>query len=61
MPLIGFEQQCIDLLRKIDEERQKKCQPIDSLCPTSSVKRGFQELRNLVSLVNYEGSTSSCK
>jgi hypothetical protein len=62
MALLGFEGECISLLRRIDAERKKMRAMSGPRCTTSSVKKGKRELRNLVSSVNYEGRkvTNAC-
>jgi hypothetical protein len=55
MALLGFEGECISLLRRIDAERKRMRPMTGPRCPTGSVKKGKRELRNLISSVNYEG------
>ena len=55
MPITGFEAECIALLRRIDAERKKGRQTPGPRKPTKSTKKGTRELRNLISMVNYEG------
>ena len=55
MPIVGFEAECIALLRRIDAERKKGRQTLGPRKSTKSTKKGMRELRNLISTVNYEG------
>jgi hypothetical protein len=55
MALLGFESECISLLRHIDAERKRLRPTTGPRCPTGSVNKGKRELRNLISSVNYEG------
>jgi hypothetical protein len=53
----GHEQECMDLLTRIDKDRQLK-KPSNTL--HKFVSKGVRVLRNLSSLVNYEGKQLRC-
>ncbi len=55
MALVGFESECLSLLRRIDTERKRLRPSTGPRVPTGSVRKGTRELRNLISSVNYEG------
>jgi hypothetical protein len=55
MDLLGFENECISLLRRIDAERKRLRATTGPRYPNGSVNKGKRELRNLISSVNYEG------
>jgi hypothetical protein len=55
MDLLGFEDECISLLRRIDAERKRLRLTTGPRYPKGSVNKGKRELRSLISSVNYEG------
>jgi hypothetical protein len=55
MDLLGFEDECISLLRLIDAERKRMRPTAGPRYTKGSVTKGKRELRNLISSVNYEG------
>ena len=55
MDLLGFEDECICLLHRIDTERKRMRSTAGPRYTKGSVTKGKRELRNLISLVNYEG------
>ena len=52
--IVGFENQCYSLLRRIDDERKKKIKVNDTRQPSVFGKKCARELKNLTSLVNYD-------
>ena len=53
--IVGFEDQCYSLLRRIDEERRKKLTDSGPRHSSVSRKKCIRELKSLPSSVNYEG------
>jgi hypothetical protein len=63
--LVGFpmethEQECLDLLHRIEAERFQYKSPIRRKQTVGSVRKGSRELRNLVSTINYDGRPDDC-
>jgi hypothetical protein len=54
-PIDSHEQQCLELLRSIEETRALKKGEVSSRKLISLLRKGNCELKNLVSSVNYEG------
>jgi hypothetical protein len=54
-PIDSHEQQCLDLLRKIEATRNSKRGEMSLRKATASKSKGIRELKNLASSVNYEG------
>ncbi len=59
-PIGSHEQQCLDLLQRIEAERYKRKGPKRKRQAMGSVKKGTRELRNLASSVSYDGRPSVC-
>lgn len=57
--LVGLEGPCKDMLRRIENARLKNKRVAGPNHTGTSSKKGARELRNLVSLVNYEGRQNS--
>ena len=53
--IVGFEDECYSLLRRIDEGRKKKITDSRPRQSSTSRKKGIKELKSLPSAVNYEG------
>ncbi|GMY29453.1 hypothetical protein FCV25MIE_24695 [Fagus crenata] len=53
--IVGFEDECYSLLRRIDKERKKKIIDSGSRHSSMSRKKCIRELKSLPSAVNYEG------
>jgi hypothetical protein len=53
MALLGFESECISLLRRIDAERKRLRLTTGPRFLNGLVNKGKRELRNLISSVNY--------
>jgi hypothetical protein len=53
--IVGFEDECYSLLRRIDEERKKKITDSGPRQSSMSRKKCIRELKSLPSAVNYEG------
>ncbi len=63
--LVGFpidthEQECLELLRRIEETRVQMKGTVSSRKLISPVSKGKRELKNLVSSVNYDGKRRVC-
>lgn len=59
-PIGSHEQQCLDLLQRIEAERyQYKCSK-KMKKSVKSIRKGERELRNLVSSINYDGRLTGC-
>jgi hypothetical protein len=59
-PIDSHEQQCLDLLRKIEATRDSKMGEMGLRKGTVSKLKGVRELKNLASSVNYEGKRRTC-
>jgi hypothetical protein len=59
-PIDSHEQQCLDLLRKIEATRNSKRGEMSLRKATASKSKGIRELKNLASSVNYEGKRKTC-
>ncbi len=63
--LVGFpmethEQECLDLLHRIEAERFQYKSTTRRKQTMGSVRKGSRELRNLVSTINYDGRPDDC-
>jgi hypothetical protein len=63
--LVGFpmethEQECLDLLHRIEAERFQYKSTTRRKQTVGSVRKGSRELRNLVSTINYDGRPDDC-
>jgi hypothetical protein len=63
--LVGFpmdthEQECLDLLQRIEADRFKYKSSTKVKQAVGSVRKGARELRNLVSTINYDGRSNGC-
>ena len=59
-PIDSHEQQCLDLLRRIEATRDSKRGEMGLRKVTASKSKGVHELKNLASSVNYEGKRRTC-
>ena len=59
-PINSHEQQCLDLLRRIEATRDSKRGEMGLRKATASKSKGVRELKNLTSSVNYEGKRRTC-
>jgi hypothetical protein len=59
-PIDNHEQQCLDLLRRIEATRDSKKGEMALRKVTASKLKGVRELKNLASSVNYEGKRRTC-
>jgi hypothetical protein len=59
-PIDSHEQQCLDLLRRIEATRDSKRGEMGLRKATASKLKGVRELKNLASSVNYEGKRRTC-
>ena len=59
-PIDSHEQQCLDLLRKIEATRNSKRGEMSLRKATASKSKGVRKLKNLASSVNYEGKRRTC-
>ncbi len=59
-PIDSHEQQCFDLLRKIEATRNSKRGEMSLRKATASKSKSMRELKNLASSVNYEGKRRTC-
>jgi hypothetical protein len=59
-PIDSHEQQCLDLLRRIEATRDSKIGEMGLRKGTVSKLKGVRELKNLASSVNYEGKRRTC-
>jgi hypothetical protein len=59
-PMETYKQECLDLLHRIKAERFKYKSTIRRKQTVGSVRKGFRELRNLVSTINYDGRPNDC-
>jgi hypothetical protein len=59
-PIDNHEQECLDLLRRIDATRDSKKGELGLRKVTASKLKGVRELKNLAFSVNYEGKRRTC-
>jgi hypothetical protein len=59
-PIGSHEQQCLDLLQRIESGRFKYNTTNKRKQPVGSSRKGSRELRNLVSSINYDGRPLGC-
>ena len=59
-PIGSHEQQCLDLLQRIEADRFKYTTTNKRKKPAGSIKKGSRELHNLVSSINYDGRLLGC-
>ena len=59
-PIDSHEQQCLELLRRIEATRDSKKGEMGSRKVIASKSKGVRELKNLASSVNYEGKRRTC-
>lgn len=54
-PIDSYERQCIDFFQRLEKVWEKQATASILRRTASSSKKGMQELRNLISTVNYDG------
>ena len=59
-PMDTYEQECLNLLQRIEADRFKYKSSTRVKQSVGSVRKGARELRNLVSTINYDGRPNGC-